>query len=79
MLLVTPPDFSGNWQWDNLVAALEETLEMAKKRAVEPAMLEKTKYAQFLPTTMMAVTLHWITVSTNLALNNNVYQRIEDN
>lgn len=79
MLLVTPPDFTGSWEWDNLLTALEETLEMAKKRAVEPAMLEKTRYAQFLPTTMMAVTLHWITVATNLAINNNVYQRIENN
>jgi hypothetical protein len=79
MLLVVPPKITGNWQWNNIVESMEETLEMAKKRAVSPDDIATTAYAQFLPTTMMAVTLYWITVATNLSLNNNIYQKIKSN
>ena len=79
ILLVVPPKITGNWQWDNIVVSMEETLEMAKKRAIEPANIETTAYAQFLPATMMAVTLYWITVATNLSINNNIYQTIKSN
>ncbi|MDQ3019721.1 MAG: hypothetical protein M3R36_04005 [Bacteroidota bacterium] len=77
MLLVTPPVFSGHWKWNNIIDALEETFEMIKKRAVEPTHIEKTGYAQFLPTTMMAVTLYLITMATNLAMNNSIYNKID--
>jgi hypothetical protein len=71
MLLVVPPEITGRWKWDNIILTLEETLQMAKKRAVEPSHVEKSVFAQFLPATMMAVTSYPITVSTNLATNNN--------
>lgn len=77
MLLVTPPVFTGHWKWDNIIGAMEETFEMMKKRAIEPAHIEKTGYAQFLPTTMMAVTLYWVTIATNLAMNNLIYNKID--
>ena len=77
MLLVTPPVIKGNWSWDEIVEALEETFSMAKKRAVEPSQIEKTGYAQFLPATMMAVTLYWITMATNLSMNNQIYNKIK--
>jgi hypothetical protein len=54
------------------VDALNETLDMAKKRAVEPDQVDATSYARFLPTTIMAVTLYQISISANLALNNKV-------
>lgn len=72
MLLVTPPDFTGSWQWQDLVEALNETLNMAKKRAVEPDQVDATPYAGFLPATIMAVTLYQISIAANLALNNKV-------
>ena len=72
MLLVTPPNFTGNWQWQDLVDALNETLDMAKKRAVEPEQVDSTPYARFLPSTIMAVTLYQISIAANLALNNKV-------
>jgi len=77
MLLVTSPEIKGTWKWEDIIDSITETLEMAKKRAVEPAQIETTGYAQFLPATMMAVTLYWITVATNLAINNNIYKIIE--
>jgi hypothetical protein len=72
MLLVTPPDFTGSWQWQDLVDALNETLDMAKKRAVEPSQVDDTPYARFLPSTIMAVTLYQISIAANLSINNKV-------
>ncbi|MBD1857944.1 MULTISPECIES: hypothetical protein [Leptolyngbya] len=72
-LFVTPPRATGNWQWSDLTGALIETLEMAKKRAVEPDQLDDTAYARFLPATIMAATLYQISISANLALNNKVH------
>ena len=42
MLLVTSASNTGSWQWADLVGALNETLDLAKKRAVEPAFLDPT-------------------------------------
>jgi hypothetical protein len=72
MLLVTPTEFRGAWQWSDLVDALNETLNLAKRRAVEPAQVDQLAYARFLPATIMAVTVSQLTISANLALNNNV-------
>jgi hypothetical protein len=69
MLLVTPAKFKGNWQWNDITQSILETFEMAKKRAVDPTMIDQSKYAQLLPATMMGVTEQLITISTNLALN----------
>jgi len=76
MLLAVPPVLRGNWDWNDLVAMLNQTLDDAKKRGVEPALIDSSNYAQFLPATMMAVTLYQITIATNLALNNRVYDFI---
>ncbi len=70
MLLVTPPVFKGEWDWDTIILSLEETLSMAKKRAIEPSQVEGTTYSQFLPTTITAVTSHLITVAMNYAQTN---------
>ena len=72
MLLVTPTDFRGAWQWADLVDALNETLDFAKRRAVEPVHVDQAAYARFLPATLMAVTVSQLTISANLALNNKV-------
>ena len=76
MLLAVPPVLRGNWNWNDLVAMLNQTLDDAKKRGVEPAQIDASNEAQFLPATMMAVTLYQITIATNLALNMNVYDQI---
>lgn len=78
MFLVTPPQITGNWKWNDIIESMEETLEMAKKRAVEPAQIESSRYGQFLPATIMAVSMHWITASINLAQNNNIYKKINN-
>jgi hypothetical protein len=72
MLLVAPASASGQWQWADLVDAVNETLDMAKKRAVEPVHLDSTPYARFLPAAVTAVSLYPITIAANLAINNGV-------
>ena len=77
MLLVTPPQFRGAWRWDDLVAALHETLDLARSRAVEPLAVDGSAYAQLLPATVMAATMRQISIVTDLSLNNSVGQFME--
>ncbi|WP_416956474.1 hypothetical protein [Streptomyces sp. Agncl-13] len=75
MLLVTPTTFRGRWRWDDLIDALNETLDLAKKRAVEPADLDGSPYAPFLPATVLATQVQQLTIAADLALNNNIAVR----
>jgi hypothetical protein len=72
ILLVTPAQANGSWQWDDLVGALNETLDLAKHRAVEPAFVDGTPYSRFLPATVMAAAMIGISITTNLAAANDV-------
>lgn len=76
MLLALPPVLRGNWVWDDLVAMLNQTLDDAKKRGVEPGQIDASNYAQLLPATLMAVTLYQITIGTNLAINNKLFDLV---
>jgi len=69
MLLVTPPKQDG-WQDGDLVAAITETFDLARLRAVEPAHLDNTAYAHLLPATVLSATRQPITISTDLAVTN---------
>jgi hypothetical protein len=77
MLLVTSPSVTGTWHWDDLIAALVETLALAKKRAVEPSFLDSTVYTRLLPATVMASTSYAITISTALTAANGVFDAIQ--
>lgn len=70
MLLVTPPTRTGTWNADDLVAALHETYDLIKARAVEPAHLDETAYAHLLPATLVSAASKPITISTDFATNN---------
>ncbi|MFJ9460721.1 hypothetical protein ACIRST_37325 [Kitasatospora sp. NPDC101447] len=70
MLLVVPPVRTGTWNTDDLIAAIGETLDLAKSRGVEPEHLDGTAYAQLLPATVMSATRQPITISTDLAIAN---------
>ena len=75
LMLVTPSDFTGEWKWDDLVDALRETLELAKKRAVEPTQIDQTIYARFLPAVISSVTTFPIMQSLNFSFNNAIQFR----
>ena len=44
LLLAVTPEETGSWNWDDLVGTLTDTLARAKRRAVEPAQLEKNGF-----------------------------------
>jgi hypothetical protein len=75
LLLVTPSDFTGEWSWDDVVDALRETLELARKRAVEPAHIDQTAYARFLPAVISSVTTFPVMQSLNFVFNNGIQFR----
>jgi len=79
LLLVTPPAFTGAWKWSDIVDAVRDTLARARSRAVEPTHVDETAYARFLPMTVMATTLHQISIVTNLARNNDFLQYMAEN
>jgi hypothetical protein len=72
LLLALPADFTGSWDWQDLVDTLHETLDLARKRAVEPRHVDDTAYARFLPATLSSVTRYPIFQMLNLAFNNSV-------
>lgn len=46
LLLAVPPLEKGYWTWDELVGILNDTLQRAKRRAVEPILLDKLDRAE---------------------------------
>lgn len=75
-LMVLPTDFRGGWTWNDVTGALLHTLDEAKRRAVEPAFIDDTSLARFLPATMAAVTTYPITLQMNYAVNNQYFQLV---
>ena len=63
MLLVTPTDQREKWIWSDVVDALNDTLDFAKRRAVEPDQLHDMQYPRFLPAAIMAVTYGQLSIS----------------
>ncbi|GAB4042326.1 hypothetical protein [Spirosoma litoris] len=49
ILIAVAPVLNGRWSWLELMAVLNDTLDRAKLRAVEPNMLTHTDYFQALP------------------------------
>ncbi|MFB4295073.1 hypothetical protein [Actinomadura sp. NTSP31] len=78
MLLVAPPVRTGAWDVGDLVAAVNETFDLARSRAVEPEHLDDTPYAQLLPATVMSATRQPITISTDLAVANARWKAAHD-
>jgi len=69
MLLVTPATRADRWVWDDLYGAVRDTFELARKRAVEPAQIDASAYARFVPATVMATTVRGISIGLTLAAN----------
>jgi predicted nucleic acid-binding Zn-ribbon protein len=42
LLLAVTPEVTGSWSWDELVGTLNDTLQRAKRRAIEPMILDKS-------------------------------------
>jgi hypothetical protein len=76
-LLVVPPDRTRAWAWADIVDALQETLDGARLRAVEPDALDATAWARFLPAVVTATTLHPITIAMDLGRVNGTLALME--
>ena len=76
ILLATPPQFTGAWNWSDLVQTLHETLDMARLRAVEPQQLDREPISVFLPATILATTWRPVTIAADLSMVNNYASRI---
>lgn len=79
ILVVTPASATGSWQWDDLVEALNETLDLAKLRAVEPSDVDQTPYSVLVPATITAVALYGISIVTCLAATNGIMIQLGSN
>ncbi|WP_271078512.1 hypothetical protein [Aurantiacibacter sp. MUD61] len=75
-LLMTPTDFRGGWTWDDVIDGLNETLDAAKRRAVEPEHIDQTPYALFVPATIASTLHHPLSIMLNYAVVNN-FARVE--
>lgn len=74
LLLALPAEFTGAWEWEDLVDTVHETMDLARLRAIEPDQIDTTAYARFLPATISAVTFKPITAMLNLAANNGLLE-----
>ena len=72
ILLATPPEFRGEWQWQTLIDMLHETLDFARLRGVETEPIEQTTFAPLLPALVSPITLYPITAALNFASINNI-------
>ena len=54
-LLAVSPNLDGKWSWDDLMDTLSETLDWAKKRAVDPDIMNDSIYPQVLPAVYAAI------------------------
>ncbi len=71
LLLAVPPVEKGNWQWEHLMDAISDTLEMAKMRAVEPKHLRQDSLLfRILPGIIAAVNAEGNTPSLDFGRNN---------
>jgi hypothetical protein len=64
-LLATPATFTGKWEWEDLVAALNQTLDDARARAVEPDKFGQ-KFAALLPAALTESSWSPMTIAANL-------------
>ncbi len=55
LLLAITPEETGQWEWDDLMDIVNETLDRAKQRGVDPELLKTTGIAQFLPMVLAPV------------------------
>ena len=75
-LLALPSLQDGVWSWDELLAAVNNALDSAKRRAIEPVHVDSTAYSSLLPATMSAYTFPEISISNNLLRNVKIYAKI---
>ena len=77
-LLALSPGREGSWIWDDLLAAVNDSLDSARLRAIEPVHIDQTAYSWFLPATLSPYTYPEISISNNLLRNVNIYGGLKE-
>jgi hypothetical protein len=72
-LLAVPAVVDGAWSWDDLLGAVNDTLDSAKLRAIEPVHLDSTAYDALVPATHSPYTYPEISISNNLLRNARIF------
>jgi len=70
LILAVTPEETGAWAWDDLMDTINETIGMAKKRAVEPDHIKDKIWGQALPAIIAAISSNDATPSLNFGRNN---------
>jgi len=70
LLLCVTPKQTNQWEWEDLVSTLDETLENAKKRAVEPDHYNDTGLETVLPALIADIAVRSNTISLDFGENN---------
>lgn len=55
ILLAVTPEVTGAWTWDKLMGVVNNTLDRAKLRAIEPEHIDDSEFSQLLPAVLSAV------------------------
>ena len=69
LIMAVTPEETGAWDWDDLMDTLNETLSLAKKRAVEPEHIKNKVWGQALPALLAAVSSNDTTPSLDFSRN----------
>lgn len=69
LLLAVSPTLKGRWTWSELEGILNDTLDRAKRRAVEPDILSNSLYSMVLPGILPAYTANTEMIATDLSKN----------
>lgn len=75
-LLALASRLNGSWSWDELLGAVNDALESAKRRAVEPDHVLASRYGWLLPATYAAYTFPEISMSNAYLRNVRIYDDI---
>ena len=75
-LLAVPAVFDEAWSWVDLIGAVNDALDSAKLRAIEPVHLDATPYDALVPATHSAWTYPEISISNNLLRNVKIYDKL---
>ncbi|MBD2770258.1 hypothetical protein IC235_20420 [Hymenobacter sp. BT664] len=78
LLVVSPRRNPGTWSTDDLLGAVNETLDLAKKRTVEPDALVFTPLATVLPAVVAPVAQQAVTFTLDLGRTNNTARFSEE-
>jgi hypothetical protein len=77
-LLAVPAVFGETWTWADFIGAVNDALDSAKLRAIEPVHLDATPYDALVPATHSAWTYPEISISNNLLRNVRIYDRLAE-